>query len=82
METAAADPTATSFETALARLEQIVRALEAGDSTLEDSLRLYSEGDTLRRFCEARLSEAQARIEQLQIDRQGQVTGTSSFDAG
>ena len=82
METAAADPTATSFETALARLEQIVRALEAGESTLEDSLRLYSEGDTLRRFCEARLSEAQALIEQLQIDRQGQIAGTSSFDAG
>jgi exodeoxyribonuclease VII small subunit len=53
------------FETALARLEEIVRTLEEGDLPLETSLRLFEEGVGLTRQCAARLDEAQRRIEVL-----------------
>ncbi len=71
-----------SFEAALKRLEEIVRRLESGDESLDESIRLYGEGDALRKQCEARLAAAQARIEKIQIGRDGQPGGTAPFDGG
>ena len=71
-----------SFEAALKRLEEIVRRLESGDETLDESIRLYGEGDALRKQCEDRLKAAQAQIEKIQIGRDGQPSGTAPFDAG
>ena len=70
-----------SFEAALKRLEEIVRRLESGDASLDESIELYGEGDRLRQQCEARLQAAQARIEKIQIGRDGQPSGTAPFDA-
>lgn len=70
-----------SFEAALKRLEEIVRTLESGEATLDDSIRLYGEGDRLKQQCEARLQAAQARIEKIQFGRDGEPTGTAPFDA-
>jgi len=53
------------FESALQRLEEIVRTLEEGDLPLETSLRLFEEGVGLTRQCSVRLEEAQRRIEVL-----------------
>ena len=69
-----------SFEAALKRLEEIVRRLESGDAPLDESILLYGEGDRLRQQCEARLQAAQARIEKIQIGRDGQPAGTAPFD--
>jgi len=69
-----------SFEAALKRLEEIVRRLESGDASLDESIELYGEGDRLRQQCEARLQAAQARIEKIQTGRDGQPTGTAPFD--
>jgi exodeoxyribonuclease VII small subunit len=69
-----------SFEAALKRLEEIVRRLESGDASLDESIELYGEGDRLRQQCEARLQAAQARIEKIQIGRDGQPGGTAPFD--
>ncbi len=63
-----AEPTKDSFETALSRLEQIVGALEKGDLSLEDSLKLYEEGIARARFCQDRLEAAESRIEVLSQD--------------
>jgi exodeoxyribonuclease VII small subunit len=68
-----------SFEDALARLEQIVHQLEAGEAPLEASIDLYSEGQQLKAHCEAKLKSAQARIEQLQIGSGGEPTGRRPF---
>jgi exodeoxyribonuclease VII small subunit len=80
-----ADPTDTiddlSFEAALKRLEEIVRRLESGEASLDESIELYGEGDRLRQQCEARLQTAQARIEKIQLGREGQPVGTVPFDA-
>jgi exodeoxyribonuclease VII small subunit len=59
------DTSTRDFETAIAELESIVKALEEGDLTLERSLQLFERGIELSRFCHARLEEAERRIELL-----------------
>ena len=71
-----------TFEQALARLEAIVRKLEGGEASLEDSIGLYEEGTRLKRQCDAKLAQAQARIEKIQLGGDGQPAGTTAFDAG
>ena len=73
--------TQLSFEAALKRLEEIVRKLESGEASLDESISLYAEGDRLKQQCEARLRDAQARIEKIQVGRDGQPGGTIPFDA-
>lgn len=74
------DISTLSFEDALKRLEDIVHALEAGDAPLDKAIELYGEGDKLRAHCEARLKDAQARIEKIVLNRDGQPTGTRPLD--
>ncbi len=69
-----------SFEAALKRLEEIVRKLESGDVPLDTAIDLYNEGDRLKQQCEARLAAAQARIERIQLGRDGQPAGLAPFD--
>jgi exodeoxyribonuclease VII small subunit len=59
------------FEDCLARLEQIVAALEAGNLRLEDSLKAFEEGVGLARHCARYLDEAERRIEALARDEAG-----------
>ena len=73
--------TQLSFEAALKRLEEIVRKLESGEASLDDSIKLYAEGDQLKQQCEARLRDAQARIVNIQVGRDGLPSGTTPFDA-
>lgn len=70
-----------SFEDALKRLEEIVRRLESGEESLENSISLYQEGDKLRSQCEARLKSAQAKIDQIQLGSDGAPAGLRPFDA-
>lgn len=58
------------FEVALARLEEIVRRLEQGESTLDEALLLFEEGVKLARFCNEKLDEAEAKIEIMTSDGQ------------
>lgn len=51
-----------SFEEALAELEQIVRGLESGQQKLEDAINAYERGTALRRHCEGKLAEVEARV--------------------
>ena len=51
-----------SFEASMARLEQIVRAMERGEVALEESLKLFQEGTELVRNCQKLLDEAQLQV--------------------
>lgn len=53
------------FEEAFASLQELVRQLESGQLTLDESLRLFEEGVKLTRLCSTRLDEAESKIEQL-----------------
>ena len=51
-----------NFEQAGARLEEIVRSLETGKATLDESIRLYEEGVMLVRIASEKLCEAKSKI--------------------
>lgn len=54
-----------TFEESMARLEQIVRAMERGDVALEESLKLFQEGTELVRSCQKLLDEAQMQVKMI-----------------
>lgn len=54
-----------SFEESMARLEQIVRAMERGEVALEESLKLFQEGTELVRSCHKLLDEAQLQVKKI-----------------
>jgi len=60
-----------SFEEALTNLETIVESMESGDVKLADLLAKFEEGNKLLKHCEARLKEAELKIEQLKKERDG-----------
>ncbi len=72
-----------SFEAALARLEEIVARLEAGQVTLDESLSAFREGSGLVRFCIERLTAAETAVRELVAGEAGPVAraSTSGFDA-
>jgi exodeoxyribonuclease VII small subunit len=63
-----------SFEDALAELEQIVGRLEAGRAKLDDAIAAYERGALLKRHCEAKLREAQMKVEQIQLQPDGSLS--------
>jgi exodeoxyribonuclease VII small subunit len=60
-----------TFESSLGELEKIVRKLEDGDLSLEESLKLFEDGVKLSRECQERLNQAERRIEVLLKDEKG-----------
>lgn len=72
---AASHPVETlSFEEALEELETIVRGLEKGDTKLDDSIASYERGTALKKHCEKKLQDAQAKIEKITIASDGSVS--------
>jgi exodeoxyribonuclease VII small subunit len=59
---------AVTFEKALEELEALIARMEDGKLPLEESLAAYQRGAELIKLCEARLSDAQARIAILDGD--------------
>jgi len=62
-----------SFEAALARLNEIVTALEDGSAPLDKSLSLYEEGIALVRFCSEKLDAAEQQIKVLTRAENGDI---------
>ena len=62
-----------TFESAYARLEEILEKMNAGKVSLEDSLKLYEEADRLINWCSKQLTEAEKKIEVLVKNREGEV---------
>ena len=65
------NPANKSFEESMARLEQIVRAMERGDVALEESLKLFQEGTELVRNCGKLLDEAELQVKKIVTDAAG-----------
>lgn len=59
------------YEEALNKLEKIVAKMEAGNISLEESLKFFEEGIRLSRFCSRKLDEAEKRLEILMRDKDG-----------
>ncbi len=63
-----------TFESALSRLEEIVRAMESGSAALDSSLALFEEGIGLVKFCTKALDTAEQKVKILQKDENGEMT--------
>jgi len=57
------DPASPSYESARDELAEVVRALEAGGTTLEESLTLWERGEVLAKACQEWLDGAKARLD-------------------
>jgi exodeoxyribonuclease VII small subunit len=71
IETAKTEP--LPFEQALEKLKSIVEAMESHDLPLESLLANYEEGTKLARICQAKLSEAELKIQQLEKNAAGEL---------
>lgn len=63
-----------SFEKAIAELEEIVRKLEKGELTLDDSINCFQRGIELTKYCGKRLDEAERSITMLVEGENGGIT--------
>lgn len=63
-----------SFESAIERLEEIVRKLESGDASLDESIKLYSEGVELVGKCNKKLDDTELKIKLLTVNPDGEVS--------
>jgi len=62
------------FEEAFKRLEVIVRNLESGDLSLEESMKLFEEGIGLTEACKSRLEDAEQKIQLLLKSSDGNLS--------
>jgi exodeoxyribonuclease VII small subunit len=72
--------TGLNFEEALSALEEIVRNLENGQVSLEESIEIYTKGTQLRQHCDNKLKDATQRIEKITKSQDGSLI-TSKLDA-
>ena len=57
-----------TYETAIARVEEIVRRLDSGEAGLRETLALVREGRELIEFCAGELDEVGRGLEELRLD--------------
>jgi exodeoxyribonuclease VII small subunit len=67
-------PSEQTFESAFARLEEILERMNSGTISLDESLKLYEEADQLITMCNKRLTDAERKIEILIKNRNGDLT--------
>ena len=70
-----------SFEDAREELKENGSTHEYGEGKLDQAIESYERGAKLKRHCEAKLREAQEKIEKISLGPDGDVA-TESFDAG
>ena len=69
-----------TFESQLARLEQIVRAMEKGDVPLDEALKLFQEGTELVRSCGKLLDDAELEVKMVLAGESGQPVEEDFID--
>jgi exodeoxyribonuclease VII small subunit len=63
-----------TYEEAVCELEDIVRKLEKGELSLEESIDCFQKGIELSRYCSGRLDEAERRIRLLVENEKGELS--------
>lgn len=69
-----ADISGMSFEEALAELQDLVKRLERGDNRLDEAIAHYERGALLKAHCEAKLREAQLKVDKIVLGPDGTLT--------
>ena len=68
-----------SFEAAMAELEAVLGKLERGDVALDESITLYERGALLKARCEAKLKEAEEKVELIRAN-EGKAVGATPVE--
>jgi exodeoxyribonuclease VII small subunit len=68
-----------TYEAAAARVEQIIRRLDSGEASLDETLALVSEGKTLIELCASQLAAVGDALEELRLD---ELVGRLEREAG
>jgi exodeoxyribonuclease VII small subunit len=66
-------PSELPFEEALQKLESIVESMEAEDLPLETLLARFEQGTKLAHACQAKLAEAELKVQQLEKNAAGEM---------
>jgi exodeoxyribonuclease VII small subunit len=69
-----------SYEDARAELVEVVRQLEAGGTTLEESLALWERGEALATVCQGWIDGVRARLDAVLDDAEAEETDESDED--
>ena len=68
-----------TFESAIARLEIIVKSLESGDAPLDKALELFEEAVGLVKFCNEKLDSAEQKVKLIVLEKES-ATGEKDFE--
>ncbi len=74
------DVSKLTFEQALDRLEKIVNDLERGDVPLDESIKIYEQGEALKKHCASLLKAAEDKVEKIRVGADGTAKGTEPLD--
>ncbi len=69
----------SSFESALARLEEIVKEMDSGELDLDKMVSHFEEGSKLIKTCSSKLNEVESKIEK--IVKRGEELVTEDFES-
>lgn len=59
-----------SYDTAIARLEEIVHALEDENTPIEEALRLFEEGVGLTKLCQSKLQDIEKKVNVYKVEQE------------
>ena len=74
------DVSKLTFEQALDKLEEIVNALEQGDVPLEESIRIYEQGELLKSTALNCCKSAEDKVEKIRVGADGTAKGSAPLD--
>ena len=63
-----------NYNDSMKRIEEIVTALEAGGTSLDETLKMFEEGAKLLNECQQELEQAETKIEGIRLDDAVDVT--------
>lgn len=76
----ATDVSKLTFEQALEQLEKIVDRLERGDVALDESIKIYEQGEALKKHCATLLQAAEDKVEKIRVGADGTAKGSEPLD--
>ncbi|MEP0942683.1 MAG: exodeoxyribonuclease VII small subunit [Rhizobiaceae bacterium] len=76
----ATDVSKLTFEQALDQLEKIVDRLERGDVALDESIKIYEQGEALKKHCATLLQAAEDKVEKIRVGADGTAKGSEPLD--
>ena len=68
MSAESTEPRPTTYEEAAARVEEIIRRLDSGEASLNETLELVGEGKALIEFCARELESVSGALRELRLD--------------